>query len=888
MLAVLLLGACAPSSPAGRPTDCRGVADGTPCDDADPCSETSVCAGGACVVDARRTCPEPDDPCLAAVCDPATGRCDERPAHEGRTCAAADPAACRPPGTCRAGTCTSSATAACPDVAACERRVWTGSGWEVARADEGTSCDDGRPCTRDTTCDADGVCGAGRPVRCTTDNPCARAFCDPEQGCVEDLVVDGTPCDDGDKCSLESACIAGVCSATELVECRGGPCVRSAACNPETGRCAIDAEPDGLPCDNGNVCTVDDRCQSGTCAPGDELPWEGEPCADGICFRDVTSTWGIDFVSRGPSVNDHGAPVALFDPDLDGDLDVLVGTETSPLRFYLNDGTGRFTEATEVAGLDVVEQGTQARLFTFAVADIDNDGDPDLYVGMQGTEDYLFENDGTGRFTDVTDASGLAGTRDANGADFGDFDEDGDLDLYIGHYIREPRFPVHSPEPNALYANRGDGTFEEVTSRYRVGGGDIGGTGTTLVVRWIDYDRDGDLDLFECNDFGANVGRSRLYENTGDSDPGSRFLNVAPSLGIDTDIYCMSITTGDWDRDTDLDLYFTNIGRHELYRNDAPAPFTEVARDAGAALQYDACEVNLLSAGWSALFVDFDHDGWLDLFSANGFIFAAEDFENSENVRNSVLHHQGPSLEFRDISRSAGASSQVLQSRGAAAGDLDGDGDLDLVVVNLYGPVEVFENVSVHDGGSVFVDVRGTVSNRDGYHAFVTAVFEDHEIGHEIDPHVGYQGVSQKSAHFGLGAAERIDEVRVEWPTSGIEQSRFDVESGTELLVLEARTTIDGAAAVGSLTAGAAGSIELLLERHVASAGSITVRIEDRTEDGAPVVVGSKSLDLPGGGSFARSLDVTPHAAGARRYVARVEGADGAIDEWAWSVAVSD
>lgn len=880
------LAACSSQSGEDVVTDCAGRADGTPCEDGDACTPSSACRSGACVALASKPCPEPSELCLTASCDPETGTCRSEPAPDGTVCVEGEAEACVAPSVCTGGVCAALDGGDCPDVGPCEARVWTGSQWAVETAPDGASCDDALPCTRDTTCTA-GVCGGGAPVRCTTDNPCARPFCDPAVGCVEELVVDGTPCDDGDLCSLASACSEGACIPTEAVQCQRGPCIEEAFCSPETGRCVVEPKPDGMSCDDRNVCTAGDFCSEGNCIPSELLPWEGEACAEGICFRDVTTQSGVDFIGVPPAVNEHGGPVALFDPDLDGDLDLLVGTETTPLRFYANDGTGRFTEATAAVGLDGVEQSPTQRLFAFAVGDIDNDGDPDLYIGMQDTEDHLFENDGTGRFTDVTATSGLSGTRDTNGADFGDFDADGDLDLYIGHYIRERRFPFHVPEPNALYLNQGDGTFQEVTSQYRVGGGDIGGSGTTLVVRWMDYDRDGDLDLFECNDFGANVGRSRLYENTGDPEPDRRFVDVAPAMNVDLGIYCMSITTGDWDRDADLDLYFTNIGRHELYRNDAPSPFLEVTDVTRTSVEFDQCEVDRLSAGWSALFVDFDHDGWLDLFSANGHVLATDEFENAEETRNSVLRHDGESLTFTDVSRTAMASSTVYRSRGAAAGDLDGDGDQDVVVVNLFGPIEVFENISPRVGGEVFVDVRGTLSNRDGYHAFVTARFEDHERGHEIDPHVGYQGVSEKAAHFGLGDAEQIDEVRVRWPATGIEQSRFDVAAGTRLLVVEAPVTLSGATASGPATLRQPVEISVQFEVHAPEGANAEVWVEDRTGSvSVPIGTGRSSADGPG--SFEARLDVTPVAPGLRRLVVGVESGDGAVDEVELELTVSE
>ncbi len=844
-LLALTAAACSESSGGGLPSDCRGAADGTTCDDGSICTTASECQGGECVGTAEVGCIT-SDPCLVAFCE--DGACATAPAPDGALCADANPETCEPAGLCRAGVCERPALD-CPDVAGCQVRTWSGEDWALAAVDDGTICEDGDPCTDGDTC-FDGLCQAGDPTVCTASGPCTRALCDPETGCVEESVRDGTPCEDSDLCTLETVCSGGACVATREVECLTGSCIESSACVPETGRCEFAFVADDTPCDDRDICTEGDHCMSGNCSPRVELPFDAKPCTEGICFQEVAAAAGLDFRGRPPIVNAHGAAVALFDMDGDGDLDIAAATETTPIQLYENRGQLRFENVTEGSGLDGVVQSASARLFAIAVGDIDNDGDSDLYLGMQDVEDYLFENEGNGTFTDVTAESGLAGTLDTNGADFGDFDNDGDLDLIVGNYIKISRFPNHVPEPNQLYMNLGDGRFEDVTTKARVGGGDIGGEGTTLIVRWSDYDRDGDLDLFECNDFGANVGKSRLYQNTGKESLGERFIDVSEAMNMDLEIYCMSVTTGDHDRDGDIDYYFTNIGRHQMFENRAPAPFVEVT-DAITSLQYDQCRVDELAAGWSALWVDLDQDGWLDLFSANGHVNASDEFVNSEVVRNSVLKHDGPSLTYTDITRSTRAGTQN-QSRGAAAGDLDGDGDLDIVVGNMIGPLELFENVSPDPGGYMVVDVRGTSSNRDGYHAFIEVFFEDGtRMSHEVDPHVGYQGVSQKAAHFGLGPGSHpedvIDELRVTWPATGIEQNHYGYLgwNSTQTLV-EPSVTLDAVTVLGAWFAGQTTPVQFDVTNHGATNKEIQLSLLHFSDDRVNAVVppGKTTVDL--------------------------------------------
>jgi len=497
-------------------------------------------------------------------------------------------------------------------------------------------------------------------------------------------------------------------------------------------------------------------------------------CSEGICFVEQAAARGVDFRANAVNQYAHGAPAAMFDADGDGDLDLLIGAERTVPVLYLNDGEANFTRSAE-AGITVTV-GQDDNLFDFAIADIEGDGDLDVLVSKTEGRNPLFVNDGRGRFTEEGLARGLSAEQPSVSADFGDFDGDGDLDLMVANYITEPsNYPSHNPTPNQLLMNDGTGRFTDVSADY----GTVIGNGTTLVVRWMHLNDDNDIDLVECNDFGNLVERSRAYLNTGDDRPEFRFEERSRQLDLDLNIFCMSITPGDFDRDQDLDLYFTNIGEHRLMRNDAGV-YTDVAFATGADLRDHECKVDLLSAGWSAVFGDFDQDGWPDLFSANGYIIA-DDRRNGRESRNSLLRNVG--ARFEDISVSAGVDS-VAEARGASVGDLDGDGDLDLWVANMSSAPELYLNVSPEQGRWLRLDLRGA-DHWEALGARVMVDFGDFALTQEVSRRVGLGGQSERVLHFGAGEATTAT-VRIRWP-SGRTQVLEDIATNQTTIVHEPR-----------------------------------------------------------------------------------------------------
>ncbi|RMH37102.1 MAG: hypothetical protein D6689_21445 [Deltaproteobacteria bacterium] len=688
--------------------------------------------------------------------------------------------------------------------------------------------------------------------------------------------ADGTPCDDGDACTQVDVCAAGVCAGTAPVVCESSACRAAGTCDPATGRCDAPPLPDGTACDDGSVCTAGDTCRAGTCEPGERVPPPGPPCSEGLCFAEVSAAAGIDWTGTTALTQRIGATAVFADVDGDGWLDALVGAEGGPPRLYRNRGDGTFADVTASAGLAAAAAG--APFMAAAAADYDNDGDVDLFL-MRWGPNRLLANDGTGAFVDVTAAAGVAGDGAwTTAAAFGDFDGDGWLDLYVGNYVREVQFPTHVPEPNRLYRNRGDGTFEDVTA---ITG--TAGAGTTLAVAWTDYDGDGDADLMVCNDFGAFIEPNRLYRNDG----AGAFAEVAADEAADVAIYCMAIAPGDYDRDGDLDYYLANIGHNPLLAR-TPAGFVDRADAAGADVTHDACFTDLFATSWGAAFADFDDDGWLDLFVSNGYIPADESIANPVRAVNALLHHQGPSLTFADVAATAGVDDDG-PGRAIAVGDYDRDGDLDVLQVTLERAL-LWRNDSPAAGGAIHLQPRGRASAADGIGLQVRADLAGGAVVvREVAAQTGYMATHERAAHLGLGAAPRAEVITFRWPSGAVHRWRR-VPAGTRATVVEPWVTV---AAVVPATAQVAPGTDATARVTLANRGAVPVDIAvtaelasaDRTAAGAPVAV-----TVPAGGTAPADVRVAVPAdwpAGAAELIARARDDAGARDDAAVAITVT-
>ncbi|RMG50185.1 MAG: CRTAC1 family protein [Acidobacteria bacterium] len=472
-----------------------------------------------------------------------------------------------------------------------------------------------------------------------------------------------------------------------------------------------------------------------------------------------------------------GGGAAFLDYDGDGNLDIYVVDVGGPNVLFRNNGDGTFSDVTEQAG--VADAGHISR--GVACADYDNDGDEDLYVLNEGPN-VLFRNNGDGTFSDVTEQAGVADASRSQSAAFGDYDADGFLDLYVGNYIdmstlSEDRLNF-ACQPNRLYHNNGDGTFTDVGAELGVAD-----SGCALAVTFTDYDGDGDLDLLVGNDFGPwGYPPNVLFRNDGPGSDGRWiFTDVSQAAGIDGRLYSMGIAVGDYDNDGDLDYYVTSIGRNVLYRNNGDGTFTDVARETGTRAPR-AGDVPRIS--WGAEFFDYDNDGDMDLYVASGPV------TGDEKQANLLFFNRGDGT-FMDIAAEVGVDDSG-SGRGTIIGDYDGDGDVDLYLVNYGQRAVLYRNEYYRPEGHrastmnnwLEVKLRGTTSNRDGIGARLRLVAGGRSQIREVGTGSPHASRSSAIVHFGLGPAEVVDRLEIRWP-SGRVQSMRDVPVNRRITVIE-------------------------------------------------------------------------------------------------------
>ncbi|MGM0486401.1 MAG: CRTAC1 family protein [Planctomycetota bacterium] len=506
------------------------------------------------------------------------------------------------------------------------------------------------------------------------------------------------------------------------------------------------------------------------------LVFGGTPVAGGEfpVFTDVTRETGIDFHHRfgddrlSNIVEGTGAGVVLFDFDGDGWLDVYFvcgcwHEEVSDNRgrkyrdkltnrLYRNLGDGRFEDVTEAAGVGDKGFGTGA-----SAVDYDGDGDVDLYVLNYG-KNVLYRNEGNGTFTDVSSESGLDNACWSLSSPWFDYDGDGNLDVYVANYLEydagefqayypAKRYPgplSYSGQPDALYRNNGDGSFTEVTQEAGV----LFPDGRAMSATAADLDNDGLLDIYVANDAMENY----FFRNLGNG----RFENVGLVRGLafgegGQGVSSMGPTTGDIDRDGWLDVYIPDMGygcllmnRREFFDDrTAQAKLTQICG------QY---------TGWGAALFDADNDGYLDLFIANGnphWEFPEED----------VLVRNDGTGNFIDVTDQAGPYFRDKRvGRGATYGDLDNDGDLDLVVVNLNDHPVILRNDGGNRGNWLKVNAQFPGGESLAIGARVTVKTEELSQMQTVMPMTGYLSQADPRLHFGLNEAETVESIEVRWP----------------------------------------------------------------------------------------------------------------------------
>ena len=491
-----------------------------------------------------------------------------------------------------------------------------------------------------------------------------------------------------------------------------------------------------------------------------------------------------------------GSGCAFFDYNGDNLPDILLinshswdaapGPNTTP-ALYKNNGDGTFSDATAAAGLDVAIYGLGT-----AVADYDNDGDADIYITALGS-DRLFRNDGKGRFTDVTAASGIDNDSFGTSAAWFDYDRDGLLDLFVANYVKwSPEQDLWcsldgetksfcTPESyegvtSRLFRNVGDGKFKNVTEP----AGLLDHTSKALGIAVFDYDRDGWLDLFVANDTQPN----KLYHN--EQKGTFRDVGLAAGIAFGEDGKArgaMGVDAADYDRSGLPHLIVGNFSNEmlNLYHNEGKGLFVDDAPPSAVG------RASLLSLTFGAFFFDYDLDGLLDIFAANGHLDP-----EIERVQPKVRFAQPPLL-FRNLGGGKFEPSldevgkdmaQPLVARGAAYADYDRDGDLDVLVTTNNGPAHLYRN----DGGNVNSHLRlqleGSPSNRSGIGAEVTVHSPSGEQWRTVHTGSSYCSQSELPLTFGLNQDLEIESVAVKWP-SGQLRTYQDIEPNRAYLVHE-------------------------------------------------------------------------------------------------------
>jgi hypothetical protein len=497
-----------------------------------------------------------------------------------------------------------------------------------------------------------------------------------------------------------------------------------------------------------------------------------------------------------------GGGIALFDCDNDGKLDIVVVNDSSIDQFrqgggpmitlYRQDAGLQFTDITQTAGLTTRGWGMGV-----AIGDFDNDGLPDIYVTGYG-HNVLYRNLGGCKFKDVTAETHTAGGGFSVGAAWADYDRDGHLDLFVSRYVHtdldrlpkpgmpafnyqglEMEVPISAGESDFLFHNRGDNTFDEVAQKAGVDNPDkkLG-----MGVIWADYDNDGWPDLFVANDMGPNF----LYRNKHDGSFEEQGMLSGTALSGDgRTMGNMAADFADFQHNGTLGLVVTRYGYQplSLYANQGNGEFKDVSWDAKLA------QLSYQPVRWGVGFADFDNSGWPDILVSNGNVTQlidrlANDLPYREPLQ---LFHNSGHKTFAEIANSTGLNDGPMYSRrGTAFGDIDNDGNIDVVVYNVGAPPSIFLNETHNSNHRVLMRLIGTKSNRAAIGARVTVTTATMKQMDEVRGGGSYLSSNDQRLHFGLGSDKLIQKIEIQWP-SGLKESIANVAADAIYTLVEGK-----------------------------------------------------------------------------------------------------
>lgn len=459
-------------------------------------------------------------------------------------------------------------------------------------------------------------------------------------------------------------------------------------------------------------------------------------------FLDVTEMTGVDYFY--PDAGWWGAGATMVDLNHDGNLDIILPTFTGdPIKILQNNGDGTFTDITYSTEILNAEESKN-----ILVADYDNDGDEDIFIVNYFSASRLYQNDGDGTFTDVSESAGITmASLSSRVACWLDIDNDSFLDLYVLN--RE------LIDNNILYYNNGDGTFTDITESAGV----VAPSEAGLVIATLDYNNNGLMDIYVGND--KDTGNI-LFHNNGDK----TFTDVSFASHTDLVFSTMGLAVADYDGNGYLDIYVTNLDEgNALLKNNGDGTFTNVATDLGI-------QVNKVC--WGTVFADYDNDGWVDLHVATGCDMGLgmcnpdwPGYNPGIDNRDMLYQNQGNG-SFINVSESSGLDDNYM-NYGSTMGDIDNDGFVDIYVLSEGITSRLYKNMGSYTSTNNWIQVQltGTESNRNGIGARVEVVADGHTQIQEVRCGSSYCGQNSFTLNFGIGNGELVDTLRIKWP-SGI------------------------------------------------------------------------------------------------------------------------
>ena len=496
-------------------------------------------------------------------------------------------------------------------------------------------------------------------------------------------------------------------------------------------------------------------------------------------FQEIGQEIGLDFVhSIGADemkniVESVGGGAAFFDYDQDGYIDLYTCSGTwiegfsksdKPKRssgnhLYQNQKDGTFLDVTKKAGV-----GGPWYSMGITVGDFNNDSFPDIYLSNYGPN-TLLKNNGNGTFTDVTKRANIAGGKECSvGAVWLDYDNDSMLDLYVGNYLNfDPEykyyyapdgFPgplAYDSQPDILYHNNGDGTFDDVTKKMGI----VDIDGRAMGVGAADYDNDGFMDIYVANDHTVNY----LWHNN----EGKEFIDVGTMSGTAFSqageaTVSMSVDFADFNGDQLLDIFISDDNYCSLYENLGNGIFSDISYSSGISVASGQF------VGWSSSFLDFDNDGDADIFKANGELkhtYGQEDqlFENINGGK------------FKDVSVERGQYfEEEYVGRGACLGDYDNDGDIDIYIVNLNSQGMFLRNNKGNQNNWLILDLVGNSSNKDGVGARIKMIAGGKVQTTQKKSTTGYLSQNDSRIHFGLLQNKNVERIEIKWPSGKFQE----------------------------------------------------------------------------------------------------------------------